>query len=123
MLGDVSVSRSSDAGKIDAPVLLEMLVFNGGYGVVENPGALLVSHEDAALKRKTADKLAIVSINFGNDVGPVSFERANFGEIAGVDEQESTGRTQSDGAEEQKRQSDAIDQLPATQAEGDWGET
>src|SRR5579872_1003770 len=42
-------SGSRDARKIDAPMLFKVLILNGGNRVVENLGALLVSHQNAPL--------------------------------------------------------------------------
>src|SRR2546427_2304732 len=48
-LDDISHRSAEQARKIDAPVLFEVLVLDGGDRAVQNFGALLVSHEDAAL--------------------------------------------------------------------------
>ncbi len=54
-------------------MFLEMLIFDGSDGVVEDLGALLVSHQDAALQSETADELAIVRVNFSDYVGTIGF--------------------------------------------------
>jgi hypothetical protein len=43
-LHEISESGAEDARKVDSPVLLEVLVLDGEDGVVEDLGALLVSH-------------------------------------------------------------------------------
>ena len=77
-------------------MLLEVLVFDGGDRVVQNLGDLLVGQQDAALQREAADHLAVVGVKFGDDVGAISFERANLGKVAVVNEQQAGGGTESD---------------------------
>jgi len=69
-------------------MFFEMLVLDGGYCVEENSWALLVSHENAALEGEAADELAVVCVNFRDDVWAVGFERVNFRQIAGVNEKQ-----------------------------------
>src|SRR5712671_7675036 len=92
--GKIAKCGAGDAREVDAPVFLEMLIFNGGDGVVENLGTLLVGHQNAALQREAADELAVVGINFRDYVGTVGFKRANLRQIAGVDEQQTAPRSQ-----------------------------
>src|SRR5262249_38198310 len=49
MLEDVAIGGAGNTGEVDAPVILEVLVLDGGDGVVENLGTLLVGHQDATL--------------------------------------------------------------------------
>src|ERR1700682_5747466 len=123
MLQNVSKGGAGDAWEIDAPVIFEVLVLDGGHGVVKHPGNLLVGHEDAALKREAADHLAIVGINFGNYRGAIGFERAAFRQVAGINEEQAAGRAQRDGAQQQEGQRDAVNQFEAAQAQGDRGQT
>jgi len=60
-------------------VILEVLVLDGGNGVVEDFRNLLPGHEDAALQGEAADKLAIVGVDFGDDVGAIGFQGVDFG--------------------------------------------
>ena len=92
MLEDVAIGGAGDARKVDAPVIFVVLVFDGGDGVVENLGSLLPGHQDAALDGEAADELAIVGVNFGDYVGAIRFQRANFGEVAFVDEEQGRRR-------------------------------
>ncbi len=93
---------AGDAREIDAPVIFEVLVLDGGDRVVEDFGDLLIGHEDAALESEAADHLAVVGVDFGDYRGAIGFEGANFGEVAGVDEEESAGGAERDGAEEKE---------------------
>ena len=90
---DVAIGGAGDAGEVHAPVILEVLVFDGGDGVVEDFGDLLPGHQDAALQGEAADELAVVGVNFGDYVGAISFQRANFGEVAFVNEKKAGGGT------------------------------
>jgi len=96
-----------------------MLVFDGGDGVIEDLGTLLVGHQDAALQREAAGELAVIGVNFGDDVRAVSFQRANFRQVAGVHEEQAAARAQRNGAKNQKSQRDAVNQFPAAQAQCD----
>src|SRR4029077_15610372 len=87
----------------------------------ENFRALLVGHEDAALQRKAPNELPIVCVNFRDDVGPVGFERVNFRQVAGIDEEQAGAGPEQDRAEQKKRQSDAVNQFPAAKTQGDRG--
>ena len=123
MFEDVARGGSSDAREIDAPVIFEVLVLDGGDRVVEDFGDLLVGHEDAALESEAADHLSVVGVDFGDDCGAIGFEGANFGEFAGVDEEESAGGAERDGAEEEEAEGDAVNELEAAEAESERGET
>ncbi len=98
MFQDVAGGGTCDAREIYAPVILEVLVFDGGDRVVENARGLFVSHEDAALQREAADHLAVVGVNFGDYRGAIGFEGADFREVAGVHEEQSASRAERDGA-------------------------
>ena len=56
------------AREIHAPVLLEMLVFGGEDGVLQNRRDLIVGEQNAALQGERADQLAVVGVEFGDDV-------------------------------------------------------
>ncbi len=83
-LNDISHRGAEHAREVDAPVLFEVLVLNRGDRAVQNFGTLLVGHQDAALQREAAGKLAVIGVNFGHHVGAVGFQRANFRQVAGV---------------------------------------
>ena len=119
---DIAVGGAGDAGEIDAPVIFEVLIFNSGDGVVENLGSLLPGHENATLQSEAANELTIVSVNFGDDVGAIGFEGANFREIAFVDEEESGSGADGDGTEEEESERDAVDEFPAAETESDGRE-
>src|ERR1700674_4763358 len=91
-LDDVVEGGAGDARKVDAPVFFKMLVLDGGDGVVKNLGALLVSHQDAALDGKAAGQLAVIGVNFRDHVGAVGFQRSNFRQVAGINEDQPAAR-------------------------------
>src|SRR6267154_294464 len=86
-LDEIGKSGAGHAREVDAPVLLEVLVFDGGDRAVEHFGTLLVSHQDAALQREAAGQLAVIGVNFGDNVGAVGFQRAYFWQVAGVNKE------------------------------------
>ena len=104
-------------------MIFEVLVLDGGDGVVEDLRGLLVGHEDAALQREAADHLAVIGVNFRDYRGAIGFEGANFGQVAGVDEEKSAGRAECDGAEQQEAERDAVNEFEAAQAQGYRGKT
>jgi hypothetical protein len=109
---NLSPRGSRDAWKVDAPMLFKMLIFDRRNRVVENFGTLLVSHQDATLQRKAADKLPVIGINFGNNCGAIRLERPNFGQVAGVDKQQPASRAKRNRAKQQKCQRHTVNQLP-----------
>src|SRR5437868_11889229 len=116
-LGEIAKCGAGDAREIDAPMFLEVLIFDGGHRVVENLGALLVGHQDAALQREATDELAVVGINFSDYVGAVGFEGANLRQIAGVDKEQAAACAQCNRAQQQKCQRHTVDQFPTAQAQ------
>ncbi len=121
-LDEIAERRAEDAREIDAPVLLEVLVLDGGDGVVENPGALLPGHQDAALQGEAADELAVIGVDFGDDVGTIGFQGADFREVAGVNEEQAASGAERDRAQEEKGERDAVNQFPAAEAQRDRGQ-
>src|SRR5712672_2235320 len=83
-LGKIAKCGAGDAWEVDAPVFLEVLIFDGGHRVVENLGTLLVGHQDAALQREAADELAVVGVNFSHHVGAIGLEGGNILQIASI---------------------------------------
>ena len=96
-------------------MFLEVLVFGGGDGVVQDLGALLVGHQDAALQGEAADQLPVVGVDFRHDVGAIRFQCADFRQVAGVHKQQTARRPQRNRAKQQKRQRHPVDQLPTAQ--------
>src|SRR5260221_241604 len=68
-----------------------------------------------ALQREAAGQLTVIGVNFGDHVGAVGFQRANFRQIAGVNEKQAAARAQGHGAKNQKSQRHAVNQFPAAQ--------
>ena len=108
--------RARDAREVHAPVLIEVLVLGGENGVLQNRRDLLVGKQDAALQREAADNLAVVGIEFGDDIGTEIFQGANLGKVARIDKQQPRQRAQRNRAQQQQRKSDASDNLAAAQA-------
>ena len=115
----VAQRRGKHAREVDAPVLFEVLVLNGGDRVMENFGALFVGHQDAALQGEATHELTVIGVDFRDHVRAVGFERANFRQIAGINEQQSAGCAKQDGAEKKEGQRDAVNQLETAQSQRD----
>ncbi len=114
-LKEFAAGGTRDARKVDAPVLLVVLVFDGGDRVVEHLGALLVRHQDAALQGKAADKLPVIGVNLGDHVGAIGLQRANLRQVAGVHKEQPASRAQRNRAEQEKRQRHPVNQFPTAQ--------
>ncbi len=98
----IAVGRARDTRKIDAPVIFEVLVFDGGDRAEENFRALLVSHQYAPLQSKTGHHLAVVSVNLGDYVRAIGFQRTNLRQITGVDEEQTARRAQRNRTEQKE---------------------
>src|SRR5262249_8267155 len=112
-----------NAGEIDSPMLLEMLILNRSYSIKQNPRTLLIRHQDAALQREAADELPVVRINFRHHIGTIRFQSADFRQIALVNEEQPRGSAEKNRAEKQKCQRDSVYQFPTAQPQGDRGKT
>ena len=111
-LGDAVVSDIVPGGfeharEIDAPVLLEMLVFGGENRVLEYLRNLAVGEQDAPLDGERADRLAVVGVEFGDDVRVVILERVDFRQVARIDEEKPAGGAQGDRADDQESKNQA----------------
>ena len=104
-------------------MIFEVLVLDGRDGVVENLWALLVGHQDAALQGKATDHLPVICINFGDHVGPICFQCANFGQVARVNEEQSAPSAERDRAQQQERDGNAVNQFPAAKSKSDRRKT
>jgi hypothetical protein len=119
---DLSPRGSRDAWEVDAPMLFKMLILDGRHRVVENFGALLVSHQNAPLQRKAADELPVIGIDLGDHGRTIGLERPDFRQVAGINKQQPTGSPERNGTKQQKCESHAVNQLPAAQSQGDRGQ-
>src|SRR5712672_3005506 len=120
-LGKIAKCGAGDAREVNAPVFLEMLIFDGGHRVVENLGTLLIGHQDAALQSEATHELAVVGVNFSDHVGTVGFKRANLRQIAGVDKEQAAACAQRNRAQQQKCERNTVDQFPAAQPQRNRG--
>ena len=116
----ISPGRAGHAREIHSPVLVEVLVLGGEDGVLQDRRNLLVGQQDAALQCEAADNLAVIGVEFGDDVRAEIFQGANLREIARIDKQQAGQRADGDRGQQQQRKSNPSDNLAAAQAERDW---
>jgi hypothetical protein len=64
---------------------------------------------------------AVSTLLSSNDIRTIGFESPNFGKVTGVNEEETAGGTQGDGAKQKKGEGDAVNQFPAAQTQRDGG--
>ena len=87
-----------DARDAQAEVLLEVGVLAGEDRLAQRRRHLVVADDDAPFDGELADHLAVAGEDAGDGVRLVAVERADFGEIVGVGEEDAA-----QGAEERRR--------------------
>ena len=86
MRDNILPGRAGHAREIHAPMLFEVLILGGQNGILQDLRELFVGEKHAALQGEVADNLAVVRVEFGDNVGLKILERANLREIAGINE-------------------------------------
>ncbi len=99
---DVVPGGAGDAEDIDAPVRLEVLVFNGDDGLAQHRRKIVVVDHHAALKREGADDAALAVVEIGGGGGAVALEVVNLGQIDGINQREPGERAGNDGQNDQR---------------------
>ena len=115
----VAPGGAEHAREVHAPVLLEMLVFGGEDGVLQNRRNLVVGQKNAALQGERADQLAVVGVEFGDDVRLVVFEGVDLRQIAGIDEEESGYSAHGNRGNQQEDEGQPASEFTATQMQSD----
>jgi len=82
---DVVPQGPGYAEDIDAPVRLEVLVFNRDNGLAQDGGEIVVIDDDAALQGKGPKRPALLIKKFSSGGGPIALQIVNLGQIDGVD--------------------------------------
>ena len=119
----VPPSGFDHARQVDAPVFEEMLVLGRGDGIFQDGRNLFPGQQDAPLQRERPDLPAIVRIKLGDHVGAVIFERANFGQFAGVHEEQPGARAKHDHQHQQKGECQAAGKLAPSEAQRNGWQT
>ena len=76
--------RAGHAREIHAPMLLEVLILGGQNRVLQDLWILFVSEKNSALQGEVADHLAVVGVEFGDNIGLKIFESVNLREITRI---------------------------------------
>ncbi len=103
---------SGDAEDVDAPVGLEVLVFNGDNGLAKDGGEVVVVDDDAAFEGEGAEGAAFLVEQLGGGGWAIALEVVDLREIDGVDEGQ-PGEGAGDGGE---RKEDAEDEATGSLA-------
>src|SRR5208282_3387547 len=114
MMADVVPGGLEHAREIDAPMFLEVLILGGEDGFLQSLGNLARGEEDAALQGERADRLPVVGIQLRDNVGAIVFERANFRQIAAIDEEQTYRGTHRNRAEDEKGERQTSEQRPVS---------
>ena len=101
------------AKDVDAPVRLEVFVFDGDDGLAEDGREAVVADNLAALQGEGADDAAPAVVEIGGGGGAVLFELLNLGEVDGVDEGEAGERPGGGGKNDQRGQRGTAGELAA----------
>src|SRR5579863_5707188 len=104
---EVVPDGADDAEDVDAPVRLEVLVFDGDDGLAEDRGELVVVDQDAALEGEGADDAAFYVEEIGGGGRAIALEVVDLGQVDGVDEREASERAGDDREREQSGENDA----------------
>ena len=110
---DVVPGGADDAEDVDAPVRLEVLVFNGDDGLAQDGRKVVVADHDAALQREGADDAALAVVEIGGGRGAVVFKLVDLRQVDGVDEGEAGQRTGNGGQHQQGHEGEASIPLAA----------
>ena len=108
---DVAVSRPGDAPDIDAPVPVEVLVFDRNQSLAQDLRIVVITGHHPALQRERPDGASLIVVEFGDGTGAVMFELINLWQIGGVDEQQSGGRSHQSGDQHQQADDEAAHHL------------
>ena len=95
--------RAGDAEDVDAPVGIEVLVFDGDDGLAKDRGEVVVVDDDALLEREGADDAALGVVEVGHGGGPVALEVVDLGQIDREDQHEAGQRAGDDGQQAGER--------------------
>ena len=110
---DVAIRRAENAPDIDAPVSIEIFVFDGNEGVAKDGRVIVVGSDHAALKGEGTDDAAMVVVEFGDGAGAVVFEIVDLREVGGIDEKKAHGSADQGGKEGEEAEEHAADELSA----------
>ena len=110
---DVVPGGADDAEDVDAPVGLEVLVFNGDDGLAEDGGEVVVADDVAVFEGEGADYVAFAVVEVGGGGGAIAFEVVDLGQVDGVDEGEAGERAGNDGQKQQHGERRAAGELAA----------
>ena len=95
-------------------MLEEVAVLGGQDRLAQVLRNVVVVNDDAALDRKLADELIVLTEHARNRVGRVIVERADFRQVAGIREQDA-----GEGAQQGRRDKEGDDAGVARVADGD----
>ena len=93
-----------DAEEIDAPVRLEVLVFNGDHSLAQHRRKAVVADHLAPLQREGADDPSLPVVKFGGSGGAVLLQILDLRQIGGVDQGEPGQRAGKDRQQQQNGQ-------------------
>jgi hypothetical protein len=110
---DVVVGGAGDAEDVDAPVGLEVLVFNGDNGLAQDRGEVVVVDEDAAFEGEGTEGTALDIVELGGGGGAVALEVVDLRQVDRVNKGEAGQGAGDSGEAEENAKSDAAGELAA----------
>jgi hypothetical protein len=116
-------ARPAYAQDVDAPMRLEVLVFNGDDGLAQDRRKVVVIDHHAAFQREGADDAALAVVEIGSGGGAVVFEVVNLWQVDRINQREPGQRAGNDRQREQRNQHHLAGQLaPPLKRIAQWRE-
>ena len=78
-------------------MFVEIFVFDGDQCVAQYGREIVVADDYAALQRERADDASMIVVEFGDGAGAVGFEGVDLGQVGGIDQQQTGGRSDEHG--------------------------
>ncbi len=91
-------------------MFVEIFVFDRDQRVAQYGREIVVADDHAPLQGEGADHAPVIVVEFGNRTGSVGFEGIDLGQVGGVDEQKTGGRSHQHGNQHEQTEQDAPDQ-------------
>src|SRR5581483_2904546 len=89
MAADVVPGRAGHAKYVDAPVRLEVFVFDRDHRLAQDRREVVIAYDDAALQSERTDQATLAVIEVSSRRGAIAFEIVDLRQIRRIDQRES----------------------------------
>src|SRR4051812_40684500 len=118
MRAEVVIHGAGNAPEIDAPVAVEIFIFDGDQSVAQDFGDVVVLHGDPSLQREGTDDLSLVVVKFGGSAGSITLKFTDLWKISRVNDEEPGQRAHQGSRDDQQRKYDAAHEFLSRKAHG-----